>query len=31
MAAAAILKCLKMPYLTNGLTARHKIWHGDTV
>jgi len=29
MAAAAILKTEKMPYLTNDLTDRRKIWHGD--
>jgi len=31
MVAAAILKNPKSRYLDNGLTDRHKIWHGDTI
>ena len=29
MAAAAILKIQKSPYLGNGLTDRHNIWQDD--
>ena len=29
MAAAAILKHLKWPYLSNGLADQREIWHGD--
>jgi len=29
MAAAAILKMEKLPYLSNGLTDHQKIWHVD--
>jgi len=29
MAAAAILKMEKSPYLRNGLNNRHEIWHDD--
>jgi len=31
MAAATILKNRKSPYLRNGLTDRHEIWHDDAV
>jgi len=31
MVAATILKNPKSRYLHNGLTERHKIWHGDTI
>ena len=31
MAAVAILNNPKSRYLSNGLTDRHEIWHGDAV
>ena len=31
MAAAAILKTVKWPYLSRGLSDFDEIWHGDAV
>jgi len=31
MAAAAILKNKKLPYIGSGLTDRHEIWHSAAV
>ena len=31
MAAAAILKIVKWPYLSRGLSDFDEIWHGDAV
>jgi len=31
MSVATILKNREMPYLGNGMTDHHQIWHGDAI